>query len=569
MSSHLTERTPFEPVTLEETGGETISSINNGATSLRYRSYTPTSTVSQVPTPGQRITFQVQSSDYEQLMCNKTYLRLPLRFNATDRHQRMSQLAPLAMLSSAQMRINGQVVASVDNVFEVALFNLRTSPHYKELAETMGGWWYPGRQLFKGGLVDVAGGGAEAGVNGGGQVLESDTAPDFNAQELVVDGTGLLTGATNKNGAAFPRIVADGVVVPAIAKYHGSKYVEAEKASAKLAKMASHNGGADFIVPLGLVFGMCSEHQTFALPKCDVEFTFTVHSDFKQRVNIGLDATQDTTTPNFDGVDTAGADVTFNAGSISLFAGLSIPLDFAGSAGRSFIYEVPQWTVDSIAPSSADHTAQLAVSPSTYKAMVAIQQGDANSSLRAQIADWRAGYIGINRDTGTDFRQNIKALNVVRYNCGPTNAAESLVLHENMTNSKTHSLQEVECRLGSARAPDRPYDLAWASDGSSQSELYRAYYDHTCATHGVMAGAGCESFEDWFDNGAILSFPLIRPHDERSSMLTVRTKFRSVAETTEGEFAGRRVLVYTVARRNIMLDYSSSDNASVKIGDGA
>ena len=49
--------------------------------------------------------------------------------------------------------------------------------------------------------------------------------------------------------------------------------------------------------------------------------------------------------------------------------------------------------------------------------------------------------------------------------------------------------------------------------------------DHVAATHGILVGDGIESFDDWLDYGAITSFTLIRPHDERSSMMTVRTKF--------------------------------------------
>ena len=44
------------------------------------------------------------------------------------------------------------------------------------------------------------------------------------------------------------------------------------------------------------------------------------------------------------------------------------------------------------------------------------------------------------------------------------------------------------------------------------------------AFHGILVGDGIAKFDDWLDYGtAITSFPLIRPHDERSSMMTVRT----------------------------------------------
>ena len=76
-----------------------------------------------------------------------------------------------------------------------------------------------------------------------------------------------------------------------------------------------------------------------------------------------------------------------------------------------------------------------------------------------------------------------------------------------------------------------------------------------------------ESFDDWMDHGAIMSFPLIRPHDERSSMLSVRTKFKAAGATTEDQFANRRVLVYSASRRNVVIDFSSSENASVQIDD--
>ena len=143
----------------------------------------------------------------------------------------------------------------------------------------------------------------------------------------------------------------------------------------------------------------------------------------------------------------------------------------------------------------------------------------------------------------------------------------SLFLNRNRANSKQRHLQEVECRLGSARAPDRPYDLFWADDGLQKSDVYRAYLDHVAATHGVLVGEGIETFEDWLDYGAITSFPLIRPHDERSSMMTVRTKFAGEGVTAESEFVNRRVLVYTCSRRNVVLDYSSSENASVQVDD--
>jgi hypothetical protein len=144
-----------------------------------------------------------------------------------------------------------------------------------------------------------------------------------------------------------------------------------------------------------------------------------------------------------------------------------------------------------------------------------------------------------------------------------------LFLNRNKTQSKNRAIQEVECRLGSARAPDRPYDLSWCDDGSAKGDSFRAYLDHVGASHGILSGDGIESYSDWLDYGAILSFPLIRPHDERSSMMTVRTKFKGSPTTDEKEFFDRRVLVYTMSRRNIVLDYmyTSSENASVQVDD--
>ena len=84
---------------------------------------------------------------------------------------------------------------------------------------------------------------------------------------------------------------------------------------------------------------------------------------------------------------------------------------------------------------------------------------------------------------------------------------------------------------------------------------------------GILVGDGVESFNDWLDYGAITSFPLIRPHDERSPMMTVRTKFAGDGTTDEKEFENRRVLVYTCSRRNVVLDYSASENASVQVDD--
>jgi tRNA (guanine9-N1)-methyltransferase len=71
--AHLEERTPFEPPTLEETGGQAISSINNGAVSLRYRSYTPNSTVAETPAAGQRI---VIDCEFGHLMHDREHVSL-------------------------------------------------------------------------------------------------------------------------------------------------------------------------------------------------------------------------------------------------------------------------------------------------------------------------------------------------------------------------------------------------------------------------------------------------------------------------------------------------------------
>ena len=187
--------------------------------------------------------------------------------------------------------------------------------------------------------------------------------------------------------------------------------------------------------------------------------------------------------------------------------------------------------------------------------MVAIQQKDVNTRTALALNDWRAGYEGL----------NVTTAGLVTFT-GAT-VAQSLFLNRNRANSKQRHLQEVECRLGSARAPDRPYDLFWADDGQQKSDVYRAYLDHVAATHGVLVGEGVETFDDWLDYGAICSFPLIRPHDERSSMMTVRTKFAGEGVTDEKEFVNRRVLVYTCSRRNVVLDYSASENASVQVDD--
>jgi hypothetical protein len=296
---------------------------------------------------------------------------------------------------------------------------------------------------------------------------------------------------------------------------------------------------------------MCSEAQDFAIPKAEVEFSFVVHSDYLARVNAGYDLTKNTDAADFD----KKQNITITTGNVSLFAAMSIPLDFKGSAGQSFLYECPHWTVDTFVPTSSDHTAQVSVAPSTYKAMVAIQQKDVNTRTPLALNDWRAGYEGL----------NVITAGAVTFT--GASAAQSLLLNRNQANSKSRHLQEVECRLGSARAPDRPYDLFWADDGSQKSDVYRAYLDHVAATHGVLVGDGIESFEDWLDYGAITSFPLIRPHDERSSMMTVRTKFAGAGTTTEQEFVNRRVLVYSCSRRNVVLDYSSSENASVQVDD--
>eukprot|EP01044_Picomonas_judraskeda_P002607 COSAG03_NODE_192_length_10857_cov_11.152259_5_plen_53_part_00 len=50
-------------------------------------------------------------------------------------------------------------------------------------------------------------------------------------------------------------------------------------------------------------------------------------------------------------------------------------------------------------------------------------------------------------------------------------------------------------------------------------------------------------------------------------MMTVRTKFAGEGATDEKEFVNRRVLVYTCSRRNVVIDYSSSENASVQVDD--
>ena len=52
-------------------------------------------------------------------------------------------------------------------------------------------------------------------------------------------------------------------------------------------------------------------------------------------------------------------------------------------------------------------------------------------------------------------------------------------------------------------------------------------------------------------------------------MLTVRTKFKGAGSTVQEEFVNRRVLVYTFSRRNVVLDYNSSENASVQLDDTA
>eukprot|EP01050_Picozoa_sp_SAG11_P021421 SAG11_NODE_3809_length_2212_cov_1.949361_1_plen_312_part_00 len=307
------------------------------------------------------------------------------------------------------------------------------------------------------------------------------------------------------------------------------------------------------MIPLGLIFGMCSEAQDFAIPKAEVEFSFVVHSDFSKRINAGIDLTENPSAAAFD-VESA---LTITTGAVSLFAAMSIPLDFKGSAGQSFLYECPHWTVDTFVPTSADHTAQISVAPSTYKAMVAIQQKDVNTRTPIALNDWRAAYGGL----------NVTKAGAVTFTAA--NATDSFFLTRtcDRPNSKQRHLQEVECRLGSARAPDRPYDLFWADDGGQKSDrhVYRAYLDHVAATHGILVGDGVESFEDWLDYGAITSFPLIRPHDERSSMMTVRTKFAGEGVTPEQEFVNRRVLVYTCSRRNVVLDYSASENASVQV----
>jgi hypothetical protein len=91
--------------------------------------------------------------------------------------------------------------------------------------------------------------------------------------------------------------------------------------------------GADFVVPLGLIFGMCSEAQEFAIPKSEVEFSFVVHSDYLARVNAGYELTKNTDAADFDKKQA----ITITTGNVSLFAAMAIPLDFKGSAGQSFL----------------------------------------------------------------------------------------------------------------------------------------------------------------------------------------------------------------------------------------
>ena len=60
-----------------------------------------------------------------------------------------------------------------------------------------------------------------------------------------------------------------------------------------------------------------------------------IHSDFSKRINAGVNLDQ-----NSDAFDVEAA-ITITTGNVSLFAAMSIPLDFKGSAGQSFLYECP------------------------------------------------------------------------------------------------------------------------------------------------------------------------------------------------------------------------------------
>jgi len=123
----------------------------------------------------------------------------------------------------------------------------------------------------------------------------------------------------------------------------------------------------------------------------------------------------------------------------------------------------------------------------------------------------------------------------------------------------TKEIQDVRVRLGAARAPDSDYTRGWTATQSQRSQ--RAYLDFITAC-GVVDKPGYipETYAEWKAAGPILAFPLVRPPDDNSTMMEVRTKFHSVN--------GGITLLYIAARQTIFLDYSGGTVATVREGDG-
>ena len=88
---------------------------------------------------GQRIVFLVHSSDHEQLLTNKCYLRLPLRM-AYNNNARVATLAPLALLASYELAVKS---FNPSTTFTKQPF---LTCAVREDVRKQGGWYYPARQ---------------------------------------------------------------------------------------------------------------------------------------------------------------------------------------------------------------------------------------------------------------------------------------------------------------------------------------------------------------------------------------------------------------------------------------
>ena len=210
----LEHRTTFQPYDLEETGGQSITSLNAGAQTLKNKSFGPSSAIAETPSGGTKITFIIQSTLFEQLLMNKMYLACEIVagkaageiVNGDGTTDGSLDYFPLAqMFSSSQIRINSQLVSSIDNLGEVAIFNYRTLP--KSQRDTL--------------------------------------ASTMHTDAIYATQNDAVRGAYT---AGF-----------------GVK-------------------GQEFLLPLGLVHGMCSSESVFAIPAATIELSFTVHSDYVKRI---------------------------------------------------------------------------------------------------------------------------------------------------------------------------------------------------------------------------------------------------------------------------------------------